>query len=233
MDPLSHFSVQLWGQVYFFESSWGFMTNGRLCCAFVKTANQELTFSDLVPWSQADVLQALTGLTFASIDVSLIPHSANIIMNNICPMEDRITDWHGKYSQPDRPILRANPQQPDPNPGVRDRFRLQDLGRALPLQHGMQAPVWPSVAAPYSSGANAQTDALQPGIVGTPTQYGMPLAVGHHPATGYPTHQSVSQTGQAVVGYPPQQSRIRRRHEEDIQRHHGHVHERDAYGHGG
>jgi hypothetical protein len=52
----------------FFNGVVGFLTNGRLVKVFMKTGDTELTMSDDKSWEDPDLMQAITGLAFLSVD---------------------------------------------------------------------------------------------------------------------------------------------------------------------
>ena len=59
---------QLWGEVVYHNSGWGFTTNGHLFLPFVRTGRKELTLGSLMEWTSPDLVATLAGLCFASID---------------------------------------------------------------------------------------------------------------------------------------------------------------------
>ncbi|KAF7795797.1 hypothetical protein EIP86_006964 [Pleurotus ostreatoroseus] len=80
----------IWGEVRNFRTRWGMLTNGSLVSVFVKTGNQELTLSELRPWASEGVMEALAGMTFASVDEKL--YSLDLTQT-LCPLHDRDCDW--------------------------------------------------------------------------------------------------------------------------------------------
>ncbi|KAH8091764.1 hypothetical protein BXZ70DRAFT_466931 [Cristinia sonorae] len=91
--PLHDLLKQLWGQLHFFRTKWGFLTNGSKVLLFLKTDEQELTFSDLHDWSDPDVLQAVLGVCFASLDHDYGATSETALIGHLCPAGDRSADW--------------------------------------------------------------------------------------------------------------------------------------------
>lgn len=61
---------------------------------FVKSQDNELTFSEIQDWEQDDVLQAFAGLSFAAYDTMhlLTNHNLNLI-DILCPVDDRVVNW--------------------------------------------------------------------------------------------------------------------------------------------
>lgn len=86
-----------------FNSRWGFFTNGSKLVFFVKphSETQELIFSEFQDWDQDDVHLAMAGLTFAMQDASEIKKSLCDILeeryidlaNYICPESERDTNF--------------------------------------------------------------------------------------------------------------------------------------------
>ncbi|TCD67825.1 hypothetical protein EIP91_011887 [Steccherinum ochraceum] len=95
--PMMAFAVrlikQIWAQMYFFKTKWGFVTNGSKLMLFVKTGQNELTCSDLHDLTDDDVLQALLGLCFASIDCSGDSDREEPLIEYLCPKASREADW--------------------------------------------------------------------------------------------------------------------------------------------
>ncbi|KAI0323930.1 hypothetical protein GY45DRAFT_499150 [Cubamyces sp. BRFM 1775] len=67
---------QIWGQLIYSETYWGFATNGSKIILYVRTGEKgELTLSDLMDMTDPveDILATLAGLAFASVDHRLRP----------------------------------------------------------------------------------------------------------------------------------------------------------------
>ncbi|KAI0633154.1 hypothetical protein C8Q77DRAFT_876933 [Trametes polyzona] len=59
---------QVWGQLHYSNNVWGFSTNGSKVLIYIRTGITELTIAPLMNINDAELLQTLAGLAFASID---------------------------------------------------------------------------------------------------------------------------------------------------------------------
>ncbi|TFK81905.1 hypothetical protein K466DRAFT_655951 [Polyporus arcularius HHB13444] len=59
---------QIWGEMYFFQCNWGFVTNGSSMMFFVKLDTNTLVFGEPMDWRDKDLMQTMVGLCFASVD---------------------------------------------------------------------------------------------------------------------------------------------------------------------
>ncbi|TCD65022.1 hypothetical protein EIP91_003343 [Steccherinum ochraceum] len=91
--PGSSLLKQIWGQLHYFRTKWGFLTNGSTVMLFIKTGAQELTLTEPHSLTDDDVLQALLGLSFASIDCEYNSQEERDLMDHLCPEDEREADW--------------------------------------------------------------------------------------------------------------------------------------------
>ncbi|KAK7692414.1 hypothetical protein QCA50_004039 [Cerrena zonata] len=101
---------QIWTELEWFASRWGFLTNGSTIIIFAKPHydSQELIFSEFQDWDQDDVHLAMAGLTFATQDTKDIEknlvdlHGDNedvSLVDILCPLSQRDTDF-GEVQEP-------------------------------------------------------------------------------------------------------------------------------------
>lgn len=65
---------QIWGELYSYQTRWGFTTNSSEILLYVKTDRNELVVGDLLPMNQGiETVQTLAGLLMASIDEIVRP----------------------------------------------------------------------------------------------------------------------------------------------------------------
>ncbi|KAF8480704.1 hypothetical protein JB92DRAFT_3132998 [Gautieria morchelliformis] len=82
---------QLWGQLYFFETTWGACTNGRVIMIFVKTGRNELSLSEIHDLHDNPLVhKALIGMCFASLDQR---GGSQYITDSLCPPQNRESLW--------------------------------------------------------------------------------------------------------------------------------------------
>jgi hypothetical protein len=86
-------ALQLWGELYFFQTNWGACTNGRRVFIFAKTSETELTLSELHDFDDPDLHQALLGMCCASIDEKE-RGEGQWIRNRLCPSAHRESHWY-------------------------------------------------------------------------------------------------------------------------------------------
>ena len=217
--------VQLWGQVKFFDSKWGAVTNGKKICAYVKTGRNELTFSTVQDWDQDDVLQALAGLTFASIDVKDLPDGTLLAL--LCPPEDRDFDWPadgnvGAIQYGHQQAWVAGAQLPDLAPPQYAHFYAHPQQPIPQIPVGAAAiapPIVPGIIHPRAPGpqqAHAYQYQYQQQGQQYPQQYvQQPQGHGHYPqqqqdAGHRPQEPPARAGGHHPPGYPAQGRGARR-----------------------
>ncbi|KAF8479904.1 hypothetical protein JB92DRAFT_3149405 [Gautieria morchelliformis] len=81
---------QLWGELHFFQTTWGACTNGHKIIIFAKTSQNELTISEVHDFDEPLLHEALLGMCFASIDEKL---GAPFVMDSLCPPQRRESMW--------------------------------------------------------------------------------------------------------------------------------------------
>ncbi|KAF8510493.1 hypothetical protein JB92DRAFT_3144381 [Gautieria morchelliformis] len=81
---------QLWGELHFFQTTWGACTNGHKIVIFAKTSQNELTISEVHDFDEPLLHEALLGMCFASIDEKL---GAPFVMDSLCPPQRRESMW--------------------------------------------------------------------------------------------------------------------------------------------
>ncbi|TCD65026.1 hypothetical protein EIP91_003347 [Steccherinum ochraceum] len=84
---------QIWCQLICFKTNWGFFCNGSKLMLFVKTDAQELTLTEPHDLGDDDVLQALLGLCFASLDHKHGSEEESDLISVLCPADSRKADW--------------------------------------------------------------------------------------------------------------------------------------------
>ena len=100
--------MKIWGQCHFLEVDYGFVTNGSTIRIFIKTGPNQLCFSDLRNWNDADVFEVLLGLCFVSIDH---PTGNNKkIKEFLCRPDDRKCDWPARAPPPEVPRDKRSPE---------------------------------------------------------------------------------------------------------------------------
>ncbi|KAF8489670.1 hypothetical protein JB92DRAFT_3147998 [Gautieria morchelliformis] len=81
---------QLWGELHFFQTTWGACTNGHKMIIFAKNLQNELTISEVHDFTEPQLHRALLGMCFASIDEKL---GAPFVTNSLCPPQHRESLW--------------------------------------------------------------------------------------------------------------------------------------------
>ncbi|CAL1713765.1 unnamed protein product [Somion occarium] len=90
---------QVWGEMYAFRSDYAFFTNGSKVILFIRVGQTSLCVSEIKRWDDPDVIHALIGLSFISIDYkSPATNSENVesryfIAAKLCPEADLVLDW--------------------------------------------------------------------------------------------------------------------------------------------
>lgn len=106
-----------------YRSNYAFFTNGEQVVLFVRLGRTSLCVSDVMDWDDPDVLEALIGLTFASIDYpsrswaettepteemqDSYKRSRDFIFKNLCPVHELVLDWSGPGEKLKRKALSA------------------------------------------------------------------------------------------------------------------------------
>lgn len=83
--------AQVWGELHFFDSRFGVWTNGQVIAAFVKTGDNELTFTDCHAWTDPDALTVVAGLSLAAVHSQADGADVNDIVEQLCPAATRRT----------------------------------------------------------------------------------------------------------------------------------------------
>ncbi|KAF8531478.1 hypothetical protein JB92DRAFT_3138796 [Gautieria morchelliformis] len=82
---------QLWGELHFYQANWGACTNGRKIVIFVRTGQNELTFSEIHNFDgDTTVHRALIGMCFAAIDEAA---GMGFVTDSLCPAQHRESLW--------------------------------------------------------------------------------------------------------------------------------------------
>ncbi|KAI0308847.1 hypothetical protein OF83DRAFT_1180301 [Amylostereum chailletii] len=84
---------QIWGELVWCTSRFGFWTNGRSWVFYVRNRVNEISFSDFLEWSDPEVLRVLTGMTYVSSDAILTATEANL--------EQKLWEAAGKIARED------------------------------------------------------------------------------------------------------------------------------------
>ncbi|CAL1713710.1 unnamed protein product [Somion occarium] len=100
---------QVWGEMHAYKSNYAFFTNGDEVVLFVRLGRTSLCVSDIKKWDSPDVLEALIGLTFASIDYpsrswaetaepteemqDSYERSREFVFRHLCPVNELVIDW--------------------------------------------------------------------------------------------------------------------------------------------
>ena len=103
---------------------------------------RELVLSEVKDWQHEDVLQALIGLSFASIDALLLPDKH--IPETLCPPEDRDVDWPAKKHDDPVDALQPNPDfraEPGLVPGGFNEGSFEVENYQAPVESGIPGKV--------------------------------------------------------------------------------------------